>query len=149
MGDGKRPTLAKGGKFPTERLEGVLSLLLQSQKSPEKTIASIDEAISTVVSRQRDCTAECLVQARNSLNETLQAGTPHARFTLDDSTSACLSRRRAVGYYEELVTSPQALRTEFERLMRVWRYDIVRQLTLQHGWGELDSDGNTFIYNLV
>lgn len=29
------------------------------------------------------------------------------------------------------------------------RYDLVQQLVLQHGWGELDSDGNTFIHDLV
>lgn len=55
----------------------------------------------------------------------------------------------AVGYSEELVTSPQALRTEFERLMRLRRYDFVQQLILQHGWGELDNNGNTFVYNLA
>lgn len=149
MDDKKRPKLAKKGNFPTERLEAILSLVVQRQDSPAKTIAFIDEAISTAVSRQRDYTVECLLQARNSLNETLQEGTRHAQFTLDESTSACLSRRRAAGHSEEPVTSPQALRTEFETLMCLRRYDLVQRLVLQHGWGELDSDGNTFVHDLV
>lgn len=148
--DKKRPTLAKR-KFPTERLEGVLSLLLQRQKSSEKAIAFIDEAISSAVAKQHVYTVECLVQARNSLNETLRAVTPRAPLKFDESMAACLSRRAAAGNAEseEVVKSPQALRTEFERLMCLRRYDLVQQLVLQHGWGELDGDGNTFVHDLV
>lgn len=147
----KRPTLSKKGKFPLERLDGVLRLLIQRQNSFEKTPAFIDEAISTAVARRHDCTIECLVQARNSLHETLRADMPHPPFKLDDFTSACLSRRAALGKSEEPATSPQALRSEFERLimMCLRSYDLVQQLVLQHGWGELDGDGNTFVHELV
>lgn len=142
--------VAKKRKFSTERLDGVLSLLLQRQNCSEKTIAFIDEAISTAVERQHDYTVECLVQARNSFHETLRAVTP-APFKLDDSTSACLSRRAAAGNSESggLFETPQALRTEFERLMCLRRYDLVQRLVLQHGWGELDGDGNTFVHDLA
>lgn len=149
MDDGKRPTLSKKSKSPLERLDGVLSLLLQRQNSFEKTTALIDEAISNAVARQHDYVVECLVQARNSLHETLQADMSHPPSNLDDFTSACLSRRAAVGKSEELSASSQALRSEFERLMCLRRYDLVQQLILQHGWGELDGNGNTFIHDLV
>lgn len=148
--DKKRPTLAKRN-FPTERLECVLSLLLQRQKSSEKTIAFIGEAISSAVARQHDYTVDCLVQARNSVYETQWSVTPHTPLKLDESTAACLSRRAAGGNAEseELVKSPQALRTEFEKLICLRRYDLVQQLVLKHGWGELDGDGNTFVHDLV
>lgn len=149
MGDKKRPTLSKRRKFPLERLDGVLSLLLQRQNSFERTTAFIDEAISNAVARRHDYTVECLVQARKSLHETLRADMPRPPSKLDDFTSACLSRTAAVGKSEELATSPQALRSEFERLMCLRRYDVVQQLILQHGWGELDGNGNTFIHDLV
>lgn len=147
--DKKRPALSKKRKFPLERLDGVLSLLLRRRNNFEKTTAFIDEAKSNAVARRHDYIVECLVQARNSLHETLQADMPHLLFGLDDFTSACLSRRAAPEKSQELATSPQALRSEFERLMCLRRYDLVRQLVLQHGWGELDGDGNTFVHDLV
>lgn len=149
MDDKKQPTPSKKRKFPLERLDGVLSLLLPRQDSFEKTTAFIDEAISNAVTRRNDYVVDCLIQARNSLHKTLQADMPHPPFRLDHITSACLFRRAAVGKSEELATSPQALRSEFERLMCLRRYDLVQQLVLQHGWGELDGDGNTFVHDLV
>lgn len=149
MDDKKRPKLTRRSAFPTERLDSVLDLLIQRQDSVEKTAAFIDEAISDAVARQLDYTVECLVQARRSLYEISRPEMPHASATLDASTSACLARRKAVGHAEELVTTPEALRTEFERLMCLRRYDLVQNLILKHGWGELNYNGNTFVHDLA
>lgn len=98
---------------------------------------------------QSDYTVECLVQARKSLHGALQSEIPHAQATFDESTSASLTRRKSDGLAEERVMSPEALSNEFKRLMRLRQYDLVQKLLLKDGWGELQSDGNTFIHDLV
>lgn len=147
VGDKKRPTLGWPNKFPREHLEDVLRLLLQRQDAPGVLAGFLEEAIFAAAAKQLDYTAGCLVQARESLSNSLKPGT--AIFSLNESTSACLARFNAFGITENASLSPQTLRAEFGRLMGLRRHDLVQTLILEHGWGELDGDGNTFIHNLV
>lgn len=147
VGEKKRPTLGRANKFPREHLGDVLRLLLQRQNAPDATAGYIDEAITVAAAKQLDYTVGCLVQARESLRDSLKP--ENATFTPDGPTSACLARFNALGITEDASLSPQALRAEFERLMGLRRHDLVQRLLFEHGWGELDRWGNTFIHDLV
>ncbi|KAJ0123891.1 hypothetical protein J7T55_012363 [Diaporthe amygdali] len=147
MEDKKRPILDRANKFSREHLVDVLRLLLQRQDAPGAIAGYLDKSISVAAAKQLDYTVECLVQARKSLQHSLELGI--ATITLDGPTSACLARVSAHGIAEAASLSPQALRAEFKRLMELRRHNLVQKLLLEHGWGELDGDGNTFIHDLV
>lgn len=147
VGDKKRPTLGRPNKFPREHLGDVLRLLLHCHGAPDEIAGYLEEAISAAAAKQLDYTVGCLVQARESLRDSLEPGT--ATFTVDKSASHCLARFNALGITEAASLSPQALTAEFERLMGLRRHDLVQRLILEHGWGELDRSGNTFIHTLV
>ncbi|KAH8756647.1 ankyrin repeat-containing domain protein [Diaporthe sp. PMI_573] len=143
IGDKTRPMPKRANKFPREHLGDVLRLLLQHQDAPGAITGYLDEAISAATEKQHEYTVWCLVEARNSLEPLT------ATVTVDEPTSACLARVNVLGITEAATLSLQALRAEFERLMGLRRHDLVQRLLLEHGWGELDFDGNTFIHDLV
>lgn len=138
-----RPRPRMANKFPREHLGDVLRLLLQHQDVPGPTPGYLDEAITAAAAKQHDYTVWCLMEARNSL----VPGT--ATVPVDKPTSAYLARVNALGITEAASLPPQDLRAQFERLMGLRRHDLVQSLLLEHGWGELDLDGNTFIHDLV
>lgn len=138
-----RPKPRRANKFPREHLGDVLRLLLHHQDAPGATTGYLDEAIKAAAAKQHDYTVWCLMGARNSL----EPGT--ATVPVDEPTSACLARVNAIDITEAASLAPQDLRAEFQRLMGLRRHDLVQSLLLEHGWGELDWDGNTFIHDLV
>lgn len=138
-----RPVRSRADKFPRQHLGDVLRLLVRHQPAPGAGCSYLDEAISAAAAKQHDYTVWCLVEVLTSL------GPGAARGTLDEAVSACLARVDALGITEAASLSPQDLRAEFQRLMRLRRHDLVQSLILQHGWGELDLDGYTFIHDLV
>ncbi|KUI54640.1 hypothetical protein VP1G_02078 [Cytospora mali] len=127
IGDKTRPILAQWKKFPSERLNDVLGLISTRGTHQDELI---DEAISSAVEKQNiDYTVECLLQTRNS-----QANM--APFSIEDRTSSCLERRQVIPIIAQpsicagATCPPMLLRSNFERLMRLRRYDRVEMLLL-------------------
>lgn len=138
-----RPLPKRDDKFLRQHLVDVLRLLVQNQEARVAVASYLDEAISAAAAKEHDYTVWCLVDARNSL----EPGAATA--TVGEAALACLARVNTLSIAEAASLSPQNLRAEFRRLMGLRRHDLVQRLLLEHGWGELDWDGNTFIHDLV
>lgn len=147
LADERRPKPTRLVKFPSERLDDVLGLILARGNHQ---VGHIDEAISSAVRKQHiDYTVECLLQARIPLQRNA------APYPINNETSACLERRQTIQLIEGqpidlgATCSPRLVSCNFKRLMRVRRYDLVETLLRQYGWGEIDTDGNTALHDLV
>lgn len=120
-------------KLPSEPLNEVVDILV-TRGGPQ--IDLLDEAISSAVNNGNiDYTVECLLQAKNSIQNV-------ARYSINEKTYSCLERRRAV--------CPSVKSNSYvEQLMRLRRYDLVEIMLLQHGSDWLDEDKVTFIHDLL
>ncbi|ROW16117.1 hypothetical protein VPNG_01983 [Cytospora leucostoma] len=133
VADKRRPNPVRWRKFPFEPLNEVLEVLM-TRRGPQ--IDLLDEAISSAVNNGNiDYTVECLLQARNSIQNVVP-------YPIDEKTFACLERRRAVCPSGEL-------NRNIQQLMRLRRYDLVETLLLQHDSEWLDGDKDTIIHDLL
>ncbi|KAK7738407.1 hypothetical protein SLS53_006222 [Cytospora paraplurivora] len=133
VADKRRPNPVRWRKFPVEPLNEVVDILV-TRGGPR--IDLLDEAISSAVNNGNiDYTVECLLQARNSIQNV-------SPYPIDEKTLSCLERRRAV-------CPSGGSNRSVEQLMRLRRYDLVETLLLQHGSDWLDGDKDTTIHDLL
>lgn len=125
--------------FRTARLNDVVDMIVILDRRKN----FVNEAIDIAVKKQSGYTVECLLHARTSLHDGVT-------IPISQAASACLKDRLSIqsGPRHENST-PKSVSEEVQRLMRLRRYDLVEDLLLQQGYGEIDRSGNTIYHELV
>lgn len=125
--------------FRTARLNDVVDTIVILDRRKD----FLNEAIDIAVRNQSGYTVECLLHAGTSLQDGII-------FPVNQAASACLMDRLPIQSDRQRENpTPKSVSEEVQRLMRLRRYDLVEDLLLQHGWGEIDRSGNTIYHELV
>lgn len=125
--------------FRTARLNDVVDMIvnLDGRKN------FVSEAIDIAVKKQSGYTVERLWHAMTSLQDGVTV-------PVSQAVSACLAERRAVqADLQNSNPTPKSISEAVQRLMRLRQYDLVEDVLLEQGWGELDRSGNTVYHELV
>lgn len=124
--------------FRTGRLDDVVDMIVHLDRRER----FLDQATEIAVKNQSDYTVECLLRAKTSLHDGVTV-------PVNQAASACLTRRFAIQAGPGSDSTPKSTLEEIRRLMRLRRYDLVVDVLLKQGWGEIDRNGNTIYHELV
>lgn len=125
--------------FRTARLNDMVDLVVNLDRRE----SFLDQAIEIAVKIQSDYAVECLLRARTSLHDRVMD-------PVSQAASACLRDRLSIqAGPQKSDSTPKSILEELRRLMRLRRYDLMVEVLLKQGWGEIARNGNTIYHDLV